>query len=107
MFCKKCGNQLADNTNFCQHCGAAQEASVEAPAAVVQPTPTAASPSRGKRIGGIVMLVLGGLSILGSIANDYFYNIIHNGLNGSDFVTVTIQIVLVVGGILLICKSGK
>lgn len=115
MFCKNCGSKLSDGTKFCSACGAPQDTAPVVQS--VQPTqPTAPvqnlqgmsqqkPKSRGKKIGGIVMAVLGGLSILGSFANDYYWNIAHNGVNMSDFITIGLQIGLVVGGGYLIYKS--
>lgn len=114
MFCKNCGNKLSDGTKFCSACGAPQDvAPVEqsvhptqstAPVQNFQGTPQKPK-SKGKKIGGIVMAALGGLSILGSFANDYYWNIAHNGLNMSDFITIGLQIGLVAGGAYMIYKS--
>lgn len=101
MFCKNCGKQLVDSAKFCDGCGAQLEVTVTQTVAVQKPK------KNGKKIGGIVMVVLGGLSILGSFSNDYYWNIAHNGMNMSDFITVGIQIGLVVVGAFLIFKSKK
>lgn len=112
MFCKNCGNQIAEGTKFCANCGTAQDAvnatqqaNVVAPAQNFQPIAQQKPKSKGKKIGGIIMAALGGLSILGSFGNDYYWNIAHNGVNMSDFVTIGLQIGLLVGGIMLIVKS--
>lgn len=103
MFCKNCGKELAENTKFCENCGAEHSKAAE----IFQSTSiTEEKPKkRGKNVGAIVMLVLGGLSIFGSFANDYYWNIAHNGMLLDDFVTVGLQIGLVVGGFILLIKS--
>ena len=104
MFCKNCGKEIPDGTKFCSSCGTAIEPATkteEFKSTVQKPK------SKGKKIGGIVMVVLGGLSILGSFSNDYYWNIAHNGMNMSDFITVGFQIGLVVVGAFLIFKSKK
>ncbi len=53
------------------------------------------------------MTALGGLSVLGSFANDYYWNITYNGANMSDFITIGIQIALIAVGVYLIYKSKK
>ncbi len=105
MFCKKCGKELADGTKFCDGCGQAVEETVKEEQ--IFNAPVQKSKSKGKKIGGIIMAVLGGLSVLGSFANDYYWNIAHNGMNMSDFITIGIQIALIAGGVYLIYKSKK
>ena len=99
MFCKNCGKQLVDGANFCDGCGTKLEATTAKTAPVQMPN------SKGKKIGGIVMTALGGLSVIGSFANDYYWNIIHNGANMSDFITIGIQVALIAVGVYLIYKS--
>lgn len=101
MFCKKCGKQLIDGTKFCDGCGAQLEE------AAPQTAPSQKPKSKGKKIGGIIMLVLGGLSVFGSFANDYYWNITHNGANMNDFITIGIQIAFIAIGGYLIYKSKK
>ncbi len=104
MFCKNCGKEITDGTKFCNSCGTAVELATKAE----EFQSTLQKPkSKGKKIGGIVMTVLGGLSVLGSFANDYYWNITHNGANMSDFITIGIQIALIAAGVYLICKSKK
>lgn len=103
MFCNKCGKELPEGTKFCGGCGASIEDNLKAQP---QNNATVSKPkSRGKKIGGIIMVALGGLSVLGSFANDYYWNIAHNGLNMSDFITIVIQFGLLVSGAYLIYKS--
>ena len=104
MFCNKCGKELPDGTKFCGGCGTAIESATkteEFSSTVQKPK------SKGKKVGGIIMVVLGALSVFGSFANDYYWNIAHNGLNMSDFITIGFQIGLIVGGGYLIYKSKK
>ncbi len=102
MFCKNCGKELVDGAKFCDGCGASQQ-TIEQNINV----PVQKPKSKGKKIGGIVMAALGGLSILGSFSNDYYWNITHNGVNMSDIITIAIQIALVAVGAYLIYKSRK
>ncbi len=104
MFCKNCGKEIPDETKFCSNCGTAVELSTkteEFQSTVQKPK------SKGKKIGGIVMTALGGLSVLGSFANDYYWNITHNGANMSDFITIGIQVALIAVGVYFIYKSKK
>lgn len=99
MICQKCGKEIPANAKFCPSCGA--ELPQSSPITEEKPK------KRGKKVGAIVMLVLGGLSILGSFANDYYWNIAHNGMQFDDFVTVGFQIALVIGGFILLNRSKK
>lgn len=104
MFCENCGKEVAENARFCESCGAERSKTSEnfqSSAPITEEKPK----KGGKKVGAIVMLVLGGLSILGSFANDYYWNIAHNGMQSSDFVTVGLQIGLVIGGFILLNKS--
>ena len=101
MFCKNCGKELSEGTKFCDGCGAQLEATAVQTASAQKPK------SNGKKIGGIVMTVLGGLSVLGSFASDYYWNITHNGVNVNDLITIGIQIALIAVGVYLIYKSKK
>lgn len=104
MFCKNCGKEIPDSTKFCSSCGTAVESAMK----TAEFQSTAQKPkSKGKKIGGIVMTALGGLSVVGSFANDYYWNITHNGANMSDFITIGIQIALIAVGVYLIYKSKK
>ena len=73
------------------------------------PTPAAEPKKSGKgmKIGGIVMLVLGLLSIYGSFANGNYSAMSSYGMDMSDAVTIILQIGLVVGGLAMISKGYK
>lgn len=114
MFCKNCGTQLSDGTKFCSACGAPQDTAPVVQS--VQPTqPTApvqnfqGTPekpkSKGKKIGGIVMVVLGALAFLGGISNGFFENISSGGADMSDIVTILLEVGLIAGGAYMIYKS--
>lgn len=103
MICQNCGKEIPANTNFCESCDAKHANAAEH--SQTFPITEKKTNKRGKKAVAIVMLVLGGLSILGSFANDYYWNIAHNGMQSSDFVTVGIQIALVVGGFIGLIRS--
>ena len=50
-------------------------------------------------------MVMGALSILGSFASDYYYNIMNNGMNSSDYTTIAVQIGMLLGGAALYFKK--
>ena len=102
MFCKNCGKELVEGTKFCDGCGTPIEA-----ASTQTANPNQKPKNKSKKIGGIIMTALGGLSVFGSFANDYYWNIAHNGINPSDFITIGIQIGLIAMGVYLIYKSKK
>ncbi len=104
MFCKNCGKEIPDGAKFCGSCGKTAElvTKTEDFQSTAQKTK-----STGKKVGGIIMTALGGLSVIGSFANDYYWNITHNGANMSDFITIGIQIALIAIGVYLIYKSKK
>ncbi len=116
MFCNNCGNKLSDGTKFCSACGASQDATpVVQSAQTTQPTAPMQSfqgapekpKSNGKKIGGIILAVLGAMAILGSCTNGTFANIAANGADMSDIVAIILEIGMIVGGIYLIYKSKK
>lgn len=59
-----------------------------------------------KKIGGIVLLVLFGLSMLGGLANGSFASMLSEGFDLANLVTVGIEIAMLAGGIHLI-KSNE
>lgn len=114
MFCKNCGTQLFDGTKFCSACGAPQDtAPVEQSVQPTQPTApvqnfqgTPERPkSKGKKIGGIVMVVFGALAFLGGISNGFFENISSGGADMSDIFTILLEVGLIAGGAYMIYKS--
>lgn len=117
MFCTKCGKEIPDGAKFCSACGAtqdtlnaeqpSQQVNMTAPAQNFQPTPQQKPKSKGKKIGGIILAVLGAMAILGSCTNGTFANIAANGADMSDIVAIILEIGMIVGGIYLIYKSKK
>ncbi|MBQ8696827.1 MAG: zinc ribbon domain-containing protein [Clostridia bacterium] len=109
MFCRECGYELSDNAKFCIRCGTTVDSPPPAkrPQPPVQPAPSAAPSKKlnGKQIGGIALMVMGALSILGSFASDYYYNIMNNGMNSSDYTTIAVQIGMLLGGAALYFKK--
>ena len=106
MFCKNCGKELVDDAKFCAGCGANQTVTEQTPQTPAMPSSQKLKTS-GKKIIGIIMATLGILSVIGSFANDYYWNIANNGINSSDFITIGIQIALIATGVYLIYKSNK
>lgn len=114
MFCSNCGKQITDGSKFCDECGAPQDTapvvqSVQptqpiAPVQNFQGTPEKPK-SKGKKIGGIVMVVLGALAFLGGISNGFFENISSGGADMSDIVTILLLVGLIAGGAYMIYKS--
>ncbi len=136
MFCSECGKQLADNAKFCNSCGTKQEiltdaAPIAQPVAqpvaetpVQQPTYTYAPPAapayapapqipakpktgKGYRIAGWILAILGALSVLGSIANDTYYNFGSLGMTSDDVMFVVIQVAFVVLGVVFLVLGYK
>ncbi len=58
------------------------------------------------RVWGIVLLVLGAMSILGSVVNGSFAKYA-DGVGISEITTIVLEIAMVVGGIVLIIKGKK
>ena len=45
MFCKQCGKEIPENSNFCIYCGASQAAAEPAGETVIEPVPQAEEPA--------------------------------------------------------------
>ena len=45
MFCKQCGKEIPENSNFCIYCGASQAAAEPAGETVIEPVPQAGEPA--------------------------------------------------------------
>lgn len=112
MFCIKCGKNIPDNTRFCIHCGAPQSGVPQGTApgrAAFQPAqqPFAnPQPKKGLKIGGIVLLVLGILSVFGALANGTYAYMSYR-FDLSDLFMILIQAGLIIGGTLMILNSQK
>ena len=120
MYCFKCGKEIPDSSTFCSFCGAAQQnapqaatkpqsvrykAPASARPAAAQPAPAAQAPEKKKKwkkTTGIVLMVLGGLSVLGSLSNGFYANM---GPDLADFTALAIQAGFLFGGFRLISKS--
>ena len=103
MFCKKCGKEIPDNTEFCNFCGAEQNSKIQSGTAAFTPKPK-------KRVGliiGWILAVLGALSVFGSFTNGTYANFISLGMTLDDFFMVAIQLGVIGGGIYLIYKKRK
>lgn len=81
MFCKECGQQIADGSRFCSHCGSAQVANDPVPAVEAVPAsnePSFSRPPQGrggapkKSAGtnlGIILAGLLGIAVIGSLTS--------------------------------------
>lgn len=119
MFCTKCGRELPNNAKFCSHCGAPQGSeSVNRPAqqrpvqqpytqqSYSPPQPTA-KPKKKSKTAGIIMLVIGLISVYGGFANGSYAQMAAYGIDLANIVTLLIQAGLIVGGIMKISKSKE
>lgn len=59
-----------------------------------------------KKVWGIILLVLGVMSIFGAAVNGTFAKFA-NGVGVAEITTITLQIAMVVGGIVMIIKGKK
>lgn len=59
-----------------------------------------------KKVWGIILLVLGALSIFGSIVNGSFAKYA-DGVGVSEITTIVLEIAMVVGGLVMIIKGKK
>ena len=123
MYCYKCGKEIPDSSTFCSFCGTTQQnapqaapkpqsACYEAPAsarpAAAQPAPAAQAPKKkkkGKKTVGIVLMVLGGISVLGSFSNGFYAGMLQMGPDLADLTALAIQAGFLIGGFRLISKS--
>lgn len=123
MFCANCGKEIPDYAKFCNYCGARQEINTStsfqsaqqqtprqnyAPQQNYEPRQPVPTPKSGKKmkVGGIILLILGALSVIGAFANgSYMY--MQYAFDLSDLVEILMQIGLIFGGILLIVKSKR
>lgn len=71
MFCLNCGNQIPENTKFCNHCGAPQSSGSGQTSQPYMSQQPVAKPKRktNLRVGGIILLVLGVFSVIGAFFN--------------------------------------
>lgn len=58
-----------------------------------------------KKTWGIILVIIGVMAILGSVANGSFANYFKYGVGISEITTIVLEIAFVVGGIRLISKS--
>jgi len=58
MFCPKCGKTIADDSIFCQHCGATMDATATTSAPAAQPASAAPSATAATKSSRIVLIVL-------------------------------------------------
>lgn len=108
MFCQNCGSQIPDGANFCASCGAVCKAAAPeaaAPAEYFMPAPEPKKKGKGKMVGGIIMLVLGVLSVYGGFVNGSFADMMEYGFALSDIITIALEAGLILGGIVLIVKG--
>ena len=126
MFCTNCGKEIPENAKFCNHCGAqqggaaasassrsAQQQAYNKYASPQQPSqqnyasqqPAAKQkPRKGSKVGGIILLILGVVSVIGACANGT-YQYMQYSFDLSDMVVILMQIGFIAGGIVMIAKS--
>lgn len=115
MFCTNCGKELPDDAKFCNRCGTPREDEfVSASQPTQQPymqqpymQQPATKPQQrpGLKVGGIILLVCGVLSLVGGFTNGSFKNMMEYGFDLANLVTILVQFGLVFGGIRMIAKS--
>ena len=110
MYCYKCGKEIPDSAMFCNFCGANQQNAAKTesqnnyePQYSYEETPK--KKSKGKKIGGIILLILAAFAIFGRFANGSYAEMIEYGLGMEDIVGLAIEIGMLVGGFNLISKS--
>lgn len=111
MFCTNCGKELPNDAKFCNRCGAPQD---DGFVNAMQPTQQSYMPQQpatkpqqrpGLKVGGIILLVCGVLSVVGGFTNGSFMGMAEHGLDLANMVTILVQFGLVFGGIRMIAKS--
>ncbi len=98
MYCKKCNSHNPAGSRKCSVCGAKLE---------INKTEKDANASGGRLIAGIIMMILGLLSFLGSIVNGSLEKMIDQGFTVSNTVTVLLTVGLVAAGLFLTVSSLK
>ena len=105
MYCRNCGRELNSGAAFCPHCGAQQNTgAAQQNNGTAQPAE--AKPRKGGKTAGIILLVLGALSVFGSFSNGTYASLQY-GFDFSDLVAIGFQIGFIVGGIRLIGNANK
>lgn len=133
MFCRNCGKEIRDGINFCNYCGAPQNAgsgNASQPASQTgrqsaqqttqqsaprpyTPSPPDAKPQwrMGLLIVGIVMLVFGVLTIAASYSGGDYRFMLDRMQRGyylsDDLEMLLIQMGIMVGGVVLICLAKR
>lgn len=110
MFCPNCGNIVDDNALFCSGCGNSLKSanSVQPPISQKEETSPVTSETKKRKKGktwGIVLLVLGALSVLGGIGNGSYEQYFTIGMDLADIVTVLVTIGFLGSGIHLVIKN--
>ncbi len=119
MFCSNCGKAVNGKAKFCENCGSpltqAEPAQQPAQQPVQQPAQTQQAaqatvnekPKKKGKVGGIIMLVLGGLAALGMATNGTLENMLEYGMDMSDFFAVALDGGLIIGGLCMLTKDKK
>lgn len=88
MNCKKCGRAIADGSQYCNYCGASQSAG-------------SSGSRRGALVWGIILLVLGLLSLTGGFANGSIPRMLQEGMALPNFVSMAITFGCIIAGLCL------
>lgn len=98
MYCKKCNSHNPAGSRKCSVCGANLE---------INKTEKDANASGGRLIAGIIMMILGLLSFLGSIVNGSLEKMINQGLTTSNAVTLLLMVGVTAVGLFFVISSRK
>lgn len=60
---------------------------------------TKENPPKKKKVKGIILLVLGAISVLGSFSNGFYWSMLEYGMDLADLTVIVIQAALVIFGV--------
>lgn len=81
MYCKKCGNQIADGSKFCNSCGAQQNAP--------EISAVQSSAKKSLPIGAIIAIIIAAVIIIGGVIGGLVYK--YNSSNGENNIPAEID----------------
>lgn len=75
MYCKSCGNEVADGARFCKSCGAAQETALQStPEQTKTEAKTNANTKKKLPTGAIVAIIIAAVIVIGAVAGGIVYS---------------------------------